>query len=46
VEKWRRMIREDLAGHMGQTRNAYRIVVGNPEGKRPLRILTCVCGRY
>jgi hypothetical protein len=27
------------AGHvarMGETRNAYRILVGNPEGKRPL----------
>jgi hypothetical protein len=22
---------------MGETRNAYRIVVGKPEGKRPLR---------
>jgi hypothetical protein len=28
-----------LAGHvarMGETRNAYRILVGKPEGKRPL----------
>jgi hypothetical protein len=28
------------AGHvarMGKTRNVYRILVGNPEGKRPLR---------
>jgi hypothetical protein len=28
------------AGHvarMGEKRNAYRILVGNPEGKRPLR---------
>jgi hypothetical protein len=28
------------AGHvadMGETRNAYRIFLGNPEGKRPLR---------
>jgi hypothetical protein len=28
------------AGHvarMGETRNAYRILVGKPEGKRPLR---------
>jgi hypothetical protein len=22
---------------MGETRNAYKILVGNPEGKRPLR---------
>jgi hypothetical protein len=30
------------AGHvagMGETRNAYRILVGKPEGKRPLRTL-------
>jgi hypothetical protein len=29
-----------LAGHvarMGETRNAYRILVGKPEGKRPLK---------
>jgi hypothetical protein len=25
---------------MGETRNAYRILVGKPEGKRPLRRLT------
>jgi hypothetical protein len=31
--------RMTLAGHvarMGEERNAYRILVGNPEGKRPL----------
>jgi hypothetical protein len=25
-----------LVARMGETRNAYRILVGNPEGKRPL----------
>jgi hypothetical protein len=32
--------RRRWAGHearMGETRNAYRILVGKPEGKRPLR---------
>jgi hypothetical protein len=32
------------AGHvarMGETRNAYRILVGKPEGKRPLRRSRC-----
>jgi hypothetical protein len=32
------------AGHvarMGEKRNAYRILVGNPEGKRPLGIPRC-----
>jgi hypothetical protein len=32
------------AGHvarMGETRNAYRILVGKPEGKRPLRRPRC-----
>jgi hypothetical protein len=34
-----RMIRMRWAGYvarMGETRNAYRILVGKPEGKRPL----------
>jgi hypothetical protein len=26
---------------MGETRNAYRILVGKPEGKRPLRRPRC-----
>jgi hypothetical protein len=36
IMKWRRM---RLAGHvarMGEKRNAYRLLVGKPEGKRPL----------
>jgi hypothetical protein len=36
IIKWRRM---RLAGHvarMGEKRNAYRLLVGKPEGKRPL----------
>jgi hypothetical protein len=35
----KRMWMEAGAGHvarMGETRNAYRILVGKPEGKRPL----------
>jgi hypothetical protein len=33
------LMRMRLAGHVaqiGEKRNAYRILVGNPEGKRPL----------
>jgi hypothetical protein len=33
-----------LAGHIariGEKRNAYRLLVGNPEGKRPLGRLRC-----
>jgi hypothetical protein len=29
--------------HMGEMRNAYRILVGKPEGKRPLRKLRHRC---
>jgi hypothetical protein len=34
--KYRRMIREWHVARMGENRNAYRILVGEPEGKRPL----------
>jgi hypothetical protein len=34
--KSRRMRWEGHVGRMGETRNAYRILVGKPEGKRPL----------
>jgi hypothetical protein len=29
------------AAHMGEVRNSYKILVGKPEGKRPLRRLRC-----
>jgi hypothetical protein len=35
--KSRRMRRAGHVERMGETRNAYRILVGKPEGKRPLR---------
>jgi hypothetical protein len=28
-------------GHMGEERKVYKVLVGNPEGKRPLRRLRC-----
>jgi hypothetical protein len=37
------------AGHvarMGKRRNAYRILVGKPEGRRPLGRPRCRCGYY
>jgi hypothetical protein len=34
--KWRRMRWEGHVARMGEKRNAYRLFVGNPEGKRPL----------
>jgi hypothetical protein len=34
--KSRRMIWARHVARMGEKRNAYRILVGNPEGKRPL----------
>jgi hypothetical protein len=34
--KSRRMRLEGHVARMGETRNAYRILVGKPEGKRPL----------
>jgi hypothetical protein len=34
--KSRRMRRAGHVARMGEKRNAYRILVGNPEGKRPL----------
>jgi hypothetical protein len=36
--KSRRMRWAGHVGRMGEKRNAYRILVGKPEGKRPLRI--------
>jgi hypothetical protein len=34
--KSRRMIWAGHVARMGETRNAYRVLVGKPEGKRPL----------
>jgi hypothetical protein len=36
IIKLRRMRWEGLAARMGEKRNAYRLLVGKPEGKRPL----------
>jgi hypothetical protein len=37
----RRMRREWHVARMGQKRNAYRILVGKPQGKRPLEKPRC-----
>jgi hypothetical protein len=42
--KSRRMRYAGHVARMGERRNAYRILVGKPERKRPLRSLE-VCGR-
>jgi hypothetical protein len=36
IIKSRRMIWEGHVARMGEKRNAYRLLVGKPEGKRPL----------
>jgi hypothetical protein len=36
VIKWRRMRWAGKVVHMGEGRGVYRVLVGNPEGKRPL----------
>jgi hypothetical protein len=36
IIKLRRMRWVDHVARMGEKRNAYRLLVGNPEGKRPL----------
>jgi hypothetical protein len=38
MSKSRRMRRAGCATRMGEKANAYRILVGKPEGKRPLGI--------
>jgi hypothetical protein len=42
VIKSRRMRWAGHVAHMGEIRNAYNILVGKPEGKRPLRRLGIV----
>jgi hypothetical protein len=37
VIKSRRMRWEGHVAHMGEMRNAYKILIGKPEGRRPLR---------
>jgi hypothetical protein len=39
VIKWRRMRWVGHAAYMGESRGVYRVLVGKPEGKRPLGIL-------
>jgi hypothetical protein len=34
--KWKRMIWAEHVARMGQRRGAYKVLVGKPEGKRPL----------
>jgi hypothetical protein len=36
IIKWRRMRWAGHVARMGEKRNAYRLLVGKPEGKRPL----------
>jgi hypothetical protein len=36
IIKWRRMRWAGHVAQMGEKRNAYRLLVGEPEGKRPL----------
>jgi hypothetical protein len=36
IMKWRRMRWAGLAARIGEKRNTYRLLVGKPEGKRPL----------
>ena len=36
VIKWRRMKWAGHVAHMGEERGVYRVLVGKPEGKRPL----------
>ncbi|KAJ4446397.1 hypothetical protein ANN_13093 [Periplaneta americana] len=39
--KWRRLKWAEHVARMGESRNAYRVLVGRPEGKRPLRRPKC-----
>jgi hypothetical protein len=41
IIKRRRMRRAEHVARMGEKRNAYRILVGKPEGKRPLERPRC-----
>jgi len=36
VIKWRRMRWEGHVAHMGDRRGVFRVLVGKPDGKRPL----------
>jgi hypothetical protein len=41
IFKSRRIICTDHVAQMGEKRNAYRLLVGKPEGKRPLKRPRC-----
>jgi hypothetical protein len=43
--KSRRMRWTGHVAHMGEGTNVYRILVGKPEGKRPLERPRCIYGR-
>jgi hypothetical protein len=45
MTKSRRIGLAGQVAHMGEMRNAYKVLVGKPEDKRPLRrpMLMCVC---
>jgi hypothetical protein len=36
IDRWRRMRWAGHVAHVGEERGAYRVLVGKPEGKRPL----------
>jgi hypothetical protein len=41
IVKWRKMIWVGHVTRMGEKRNVYRLLVGKPEGKRPLGRTKC-----
>jgi hypothetical protein len=45
IIKWRRIRWAGHVARMGEKRNAYRLLVGKPEGKRPLGRRRRRCGK-
>jgi len=41
VTKWRRMRWDGHVARMGEERGVYRVLVGKPEGRRPLERVRC-----